>query len=392
MPVVQRFYILLILLFSNALLFSQENDSLKPHKWAFAATGEYGGIIPTNESLNFYRHKAFSGYNVQFLKQTDGSREWEKLYNYPQIGFGVFALDFLKGKDMGSPYGFYGIYNARINQWNRLKWMYGINFGISFNSNYFDFDNQYYNISIGSKTNMYIGLSTGLHYELDEHFDVGLNLKFNHLSNGATKIPNKGLNMAAGQLSLIYYPERIKPIETDTVYKPAERHNTLEFSVFGGRKDSFYQGENRFDLKYYEGYEYNVFGADALYMHQYSDKSAYGLGVGITYDGEYNHTSYVQDSTLYEKKRFSNDRMLLSIIPTYRLMIGKLYVNIGAGVYPFKKTRQYDKDIFFQKIGLQYQITDRLFASFGINAYNFHIANYLEWKLGYTISKKKNRK
>jgi 5-hydroxyisourate hydrolase-like protein (transthyretin family) len=68
--------------------------------------------------------------------------------------------------------------------------------------------------------------------------------------------------------------------------------------------------------------------------------------------------------------------------------MGKLYVNIGAGYYLFKKTWKYDKTAFFQRIGLQYQVTDRLFASFGINAYDFHVANYLEWKLGYTFSKK----
>lgn len=388
----QRFYILLLLLLLNPLLFSQKKDSLKPHQWAFSAAGEYGGVIPTNESLNFYRHKAYSGYNFQFLKQTNGSRNWHEYFNYPQIGIGVFALDFLKGKDMGSPYGFYGIYNAKLNQWDRLKWMYGINFGISFNSNVHDYDKQFYNISIGAKTNMYISLSTGLFYELNENFDLGLNLKLNHLSNGSTKVPNKGLNMAAGQISLIYYPERIKPIKSDTIYHPTEKYNTLEFSVFGGIKDTFYQGENRNDIKLYEGFEYNVYGADLLYLHQYSNKSAYGLGVGVNYDGEYNHQGYVIDSTLYEKKRFSHERLLVSIVPSYRLLIGKLYVNLGVGVYPFKSTRKYDNDIIFQKIGLQYQITDRLFASFGIRASNFHIADYLEWKLGYTITKKKNKK
>ena len=392
MPVVHRFSIFLILLLSNTLLFSQDNDSIKPQRWAFSAGAEYGGIIPTNESLNFYRHKAYTGYNFQFLKQTDGSREWEKLYNYPQIGIGVFALDFLKGRDMGSPYGIYGIYNAKINQWNRLKWMYGINFGISFNSNVHDFDKQFYNISIGAETNMFISAGTGLYYELGEHFDLGLNVKYNHLSNGSTKVPNKGLNMASGQLSLIYYPERVKSVKSDTIYQPSEKHNTLELSVFGGRKDTFYQGDNRDDIKLYDGYEYNVYGADLLYMHQYSEKSAYGLGVGVNYDGEYNHQGYVVDSTLFSKKRFSHDRLLISIVPTYRMMIGKLYVTVGAGVYPFKTTRRYDNNIIFQKIALQYQITDRLFASFGIRAYNFHVADFLEWRLGYTISKKKNRK
>jgi hypothetical protein len=82
--------------------------------------------------------------------------------------------------------------------------------------------------------------------------------------------------------------------------------------------------------------------------------------VGITQDDEYNHTMYLENGFVYDKKRFSKNQVLASVIPSYRLIMGKLYVNIGAGYYLFKKTWKYDKTAFFQRIGLQYQVTDRL--------------------------------
>lgn len=387
----KSFYFYIFLLISQ-LLQSQQGDSLKRSALAFSAGAEYGIILPTNIHLQNYDRLAYKGYTGKILKQTLGKQEWEKLFNYPQYGIGFFAYDFLDNKQMGSPFAIYGIYNAKIKQWGKLKWYHDINFGISFNSIPFSNEKNYINTSVSTQTNMFISLGTGLYYEIGRHFDLGLNVKFNHLSNGAIRIPNKGLNSVAPQLSIVYYPERISLQKNDTISFNTEKYNTLEFSVFGGKKDAFYRGDNRDDLPLYDGFDYSVYGAEAYYMQQYSPKSAYGVGMGITYDGEYNHTMYVSDSMVYQKKRFSNDRVLFSIIPTYRLMIGKLYVNVGAGVYPFKKMRKYDKDILFQKIGLQYQITDRFFASFGINAYSFHIANYLEWKLGYTFSKKKNKK
>lgn len=368
---------------------AQKNDSLSKSSIAFSGGVEFGEVLPTNVSLqNFERPRNYMGYSFQLLKQTDGKNNWEKSFNYPQYGIGFFAYDFLNNRQMGSPFAIYGVYNAKIKQWGKLKWYHNVNFGMSFNSTPFDVDKNYYNISLGSKKNMFISLGTGLYYELGKHFDVGLNVKFNHLSNGAQKMPNKGLNTIAPQFTLVYYPERLTPRISDTVAVDKNKYSTIEFSVFGGRKSVFYKGVNREDLKLYEGFNYAVYGAEAYYMRQYSRKSALGIGVGVTMDEHYNHTMYVSDSILYQKKRFSGDRLLFSVAPTYRLMMGRMYVNIGAGYYILKKQRQYDNSMFFQKVGLQYQITDRLFASFGINAYDFHVANYLEGKLGYTFSKK----
>jgi hypothetical protein len=73
-------------------------------------------------------HKAFAAYSFEFLKQTNGNKDWESLYNYPQVGVGVIAVDYLTNKQLGSPYAIYGIYNAKIKQWDKLKWYHSINF------------------------------------------------------------------------------------------------------------------------------------------------------------------------------------------------------------------------------------------------------------------------
>ncbi len=382
-----RFQILFVF-FAIILCRSQDQDSIKRNPLLFSASAEYGSILPTNVQLTYYDNLRYAGYSAQVLKRTTGKKDWEKLFNYPQYGIGVYAFDFLDNKKMGSPFAVYAIYSSKIKEWNKLKWYYSANLGISFNSNPFDYDAAYYNTSVGSKTNMYISLGTGLYYEIGKHFDIGLNLKFNHLSNGAMKIPNKGLNAVAPQFSLVYYPERVNPVKDKNISSKIKKYNTWEVSVFGGKKNVFYRGDNRDDIRLYDGFDYSVYGAEAFYMRQYSAKSAYGLGLGVTKDEQYNHTMYVQDSVLYQKKRFSKDHVLLSVIPTYRLMIDRLYINVGLGYYVTKKNRKYDNSALFQRLSLQYQITDRFFASFGINAYDLHVANYLEWKLGYTFKKK----
>lgn len=373
-------------------MWAQDSTSIK-NAWQIEAQIEIGRILKTNYFLqdNIEGKLPYTGYSLQWIKNSTGAKDWEKLYNYPSYGIGVFAYDYHTDIDFGSPFGVYGVFVPVAREFGKWRWQHQFQFGISFNSRPFSVEDNYLNPSIGSKTNMFISLGTGLYYELGNNFDLGVNLKLNHMSNGALKTPNKGFNIGAAQLSVVYHPERAKRKALDSLGSPIkdERFNTVELSAFAGRKNVFYKDINRSHLKLYEGLDYSVGGVEAFYMKQYSRKSAYGMGVGVTYDEHYNHAMYVQDSTLMDKRRFSNNEVLLSIIPSYRLMIDKLYVNIGAGYYVNKKSREYDKSKFFQRIGLHYQFTDRLFASFAINAYDFHVANYLEWKIGYTLFRKK---
>ena len=114
-------------------------------------------------------------------------------------------VDFHQDKDIAKPVAVYGSFSATAKYWSRLKWDYWVNFGLGFGGNPYNKDT-YPNPTLGTKTNMYIGLGTGLKYNLGNYFDLGLGLAFNHLSNGATQTPNKGLNFVAPQLSLTYHP------------------------------------------------------------------------------------------------------------------------------------------------------------------------------------------
>ena len=159
---------------------------------------------------------------------------------------------------------------------------------------------------------------------------------------------------------------------------------------FFGRKNVFYRGVNRENLANpYDGFDYSIYGMEGLYLRKFSYKSSYGLGLGLSYDDSYNYNMIVDGEGLIREKRFKNSHFLFSILPTYRLSIDRLHINVQAGYYPFKETRQYDEFVLFQRLGIQYEFKNRMFMSFGINAFDFHRANYLEWKLGYVISKRK---
>lgn len=170
-----------------------------------------------------------------------------------------------------------------------------------------------------------------------------------------------------------------------------KKNKSLEISCFFARKSIFYQGENRYNLKDpYDGFVYNVFGIDGLYLNQYSYKSSLGLGVGITFDDQYNQRMYVEGDELHQTNRFSSYQLLYSIKPTYRLNIDRFKIDLALGYYPFKKQTSYNKYSVFQCVSAKYFVGQNWYLSFGINAHNLHKANYLEWKIGYKIWNKKS--
>lgn len=384
-----------IFLFPISLLKSQsKQDSIHRSILTYSVGAEYGTILTTNYFLRqIETPKKYTGLSFKLQKQTDGSQLWERMYGNPSYGIGFYVSDFIDDKHLGNPAAVFGTFESTAKRWKRLKWDYWINFGIAFNVHPYN-EKTYPNPSLGSKMNMYIGVGNSIKYSLGDYFDLGVGAIFNHLSNGAMKMPNKGLNFVAPQVSLTYHPKFMNLYNSselgDSKY---DTFNTVEVAGLYGRKNVFYRGEERYyDLKSpYEGLNYSIYGIEAFYMRQYSYKSSIGLGIGFSYDEQYNHTMYVDNNEVVNRKRFKNDHFLLSIMPAYRLNIDRFSVNLALGYYPFKKRSQFDKDKLFQRIGLQYQITDRLFASFGINAFDLHRANYLEWKLGYVVAKKKRK-
>ena len=383
--------ILLTIFFgANNFIKSQRQDTLKS-TLSYSLKSEYGILMNTNAYVKGLSSKTYSGYSFQITLRPQVRNEREGMYRNPSYGLGIYYVDFLKNRQMGHPFSVYGFFNNRIAGWNRFSWDYHVNLGVAFGAKAYDQSKGYGNVSFGSSTNLYIGVGSEVKYALNDNFDLDMGVGVGHMSNGSFRSPNKGLNFGSAQLAITYHPDRdlldndIHPERQDR-----EMFQAVEMSVFGGKKNVFYRGKGRELLpSLYEGFDYYIYGLEVLYARQFSKRSAYGLALGLTYDGNYNHDMYIDNGVLMQKKRFSGERYLPSILPTYRLMMGKVMVNIQAGYYPFKKIRDYDDFRFFQRVGLQYRFSDRIFASFGINAYDFHRANYLEWKLGYILSKTK---
>jgi hypothetical protein len=63
-------------------------------------------------------------------------------------------------------------------------------------------------------------------------------------------------------------------------------------------------------------------------------------------------------------------------------------VQAGVGYEMLNNGKFYFSNDVYQRIGLRYYLHKHLFAGIAIKANNFSKADYIEWSLGYSISRK----
>jgi len=360
---------------------------------------QFGKFLGTNDYLKELKHRDFIGMSAELTTQTDGSQEWHRRFGKPYYGGGIIAFDYLKNSDMGKPFAVYGTFGGVIKETKTHSWNYETSGGFAFNWTPYDLKKGYINQTFGSSVSIYINLGANYKYYLGKHFDLGLGLNFNHFSNGALKLPNKGMNTFSPKLSLTYHFDERQFAPHDSL-SAFDKYSTLDVNVFGGIRHSIFYGKDPgfqdFDvdmIRKFEGKYYQNWGVETVYHRQVTYKSSLGLGIGLMYDEDYNHKFYQDENGVIQStRRFKNDQLLLNVFPSYRLSISKFAIQIQPGFYIFKKEidRRYDKTIFYQRVGFQYTVGKNLLIGIGLRSFKFHKADYIEWRLGYRIFNKKN--
>ena len=177
----------------------KDTTKLVNPRWDFTMKFQYGKLLKTNPFLKTMPGKLdFMGSSIQLTKQTNGSQGWEGDFGFPYYGGGIAYFDLLEQDHMNNPYAVYGVFGGVIKRNDKWKWNYELNLGLAYKWRTFSQKEDYYNITFGSKTSVYVALQTQLQYQLNKYFDIGIGGSFNHFSNGGFKKPNKGLNQISG--------------------------------------------------------------------------------------------------------------------------------------------------------------------------------------------------
>ena len=390
-------FLLPLLVFS--IFTSAQNDSLKTTKPSFWKNKsimlgyQNGYVFQTNDFLRGRNTMAtsldeYQDIYLKLSKQTNGEKLWEQLYKYPNWGFGTYLADFYNPTEIGMPIALYGFFNAPFVRWNKGTFNYEISFGATANWKSFNPLTNQYNVAIGAGQSFFIDAGLNLDFELSKHLDLSAGFSLTHFSNGALKIPNSGINSIAPKVALKYnLYDRPKFIKQELPkFIPT---NEWEISSFVSTKNLVFDTlTNTSILEKYEGAYFTVMGITATFNRRISPKSKIGIGVNFAYNESVNGQIAIQNNDIVDVDGPFMEKFQISIFPSYELVVNKMSLVLQPAFYIYRKQFKNQSPTFHQRIGLKYHVTDDIFVGIMLRDYAFHVSDFIEWTVGYSIGGK----
>jgi len=351
---------------------------------------DVGNVLPTNAFIRAQNtdpdgNANYTSYSLRLAKQTSGDQLWQQIYLYPIFGLGIYSAFFGNTKKLGNPIALYGFFNAPFMRHDRWSLNYELGLGLTFNWNSYNPVGNPNNIAISADKTVYIDAGVSLKYLLSKRLAFSIGYGFTHFSNGALKMPNKGLNTEATKISLSYTLDKCqahfytqpKPIFTG-FYE-------WIISGYGGARNVLYQGTGVNQAISMKGVNYAVYGISNTINRQISYKSKIGLGMTIEFNGSQNSQIAVEGGSLDATDLPFNRHLALSFYPSYELVIDKLSVLVQPGIYLYRIKSANMTPMFYQRIGIKYHFLKDTFIGINLRAYNFYESDFIEWTVGHRI-------
>ncbi|TDQ78179.1 acyloxyacyl hydrolase [Sphingobacterium yanglingense] len=336
---------------------------------------ENGGILATGELKNTtFKDAYYNAFNLKVgWKMNTKSDKYFKLYNNPIYGIGFYSSTF-NNDIVGSPYAIYGFVQTPFGNIDNEKWSFDYRIGLGLSGNFkpYDEDKNPLNLAIATKNNVYIDFGIRTQYRLSSKFKAGLGLAFHHFSNGALKLPNKGVNLVPVTASITYQPDG-RTYKKDTTSIESYPDNIFYHINFGAGLKQVARDMDRKFLK----------TTLSLYASKHvSQKWRLGGGMDIFYSASGNNEEIAEDKTGKLSAKLSGGPAFYLV----HVLNKDLVLNGNVGYYIHNQYFNGEIKRVFLRAGVRYYVYKNLNAGISIKAHTGK-ADFIEWTLGYTFNR-----
>lgn len=166
-----------------------------------------GRVLKHTPKLNFNVDDISYGFELNLTHQKKGSKAWHKNLNYPIIGIDVFYYHIGSKEVFGDAVGIFPNITIPMFVEKRLGAAVQLGSGIAYLSQHFDPISNTANNAIGSNLNNITAFKAFLTYRVNHKLRFDSGFSFTHFSNGASQLPNFGINILAYSVGIQYTPQ-----------------------------------------------------------------------------------------------------------------------------------------------------------------------------------------
>ena len=349
-----------------------------------------GSHLYTGQSLSEFLQAGYFSTELRWGVQLKGKREWERVFNYPLVGVGIYNGNIGDPQQLGQPSGIYGFFHHPLFRRPKHHFDWELAVGLTYDLIQYNAQTNPNNDAIGSSTTVYFNLNLGGNYMLNDNFDLTYGWDFTLFSNGRTFVPNYGLNMAGLNIGARYHYNPIKkfaneldpsfnvlvrpqfnekPIRSKAEYKESSWN---VYAALGTVEHGRDEGGN---------VRYMTWSAVMDFARRYSRMGSYTIGLDLFYDGSVREL-YYEDLQVSE---FTDpaDMMSAGLHFGHTLHIYKLNVETQFGTYLWEPSGY--NGSFFMRVAGRWTWDSGMFVQVGLKTKNGAAADWIEWGVGYTL-------
>lgn len=229
-------------------------EAQKAKSWGIETEAYLGKILKHTPKILFDANNLSQGLGFNFKYQTYGKEKWSQYQRYPEMGMALVYFNFGDNDVLGQSISI--MPNISINILRKEKGY--INFklgtGLAYLNRHYNLVTNSQNNGIGSRWNNITMIQFAGGYKINDTWSTQLGIGLTHYSNGATQLPNYGLNVLMGAVGVKYTPNPVKQEDyiwdDDFLNIPEKRwgyqmHLDLayrEFGAIGGPRFPIYIG------------------------------------------------------------------------------------------------------------------------------------------------------
>jgi len=366
-----------------------------------------GSVLQTNEFVKGDNEAGkpidyFQSFSLQYGIETDGREIWQQIYGYPTWGFGIYGVNFFDKEEIGTPTAAYGFINAPFVRFKKWSINYEVGFGLTWDWKPYDQNLNPYQYAIGSSKTVFIDVGSNVEVMLGKHFNLTAGVTFTHFSNGATTVPNYGINLFAPRLGVKYIFNERPEFKVFEIPKYDREWEFIALVAFGYKQLAF----DTTQVETNPGHHAETYGIMTISSgvnRQISRKVKFGVGMDIGFDGAYNSYIDYNNGEITRMDAGNGVKLNMGFYGSFELVINKLSLIVQPGWYVFRAEWRVPErtdgstaipprrksGVSYQRLGIKYHITDNVFMGINIRAYDFGIADYIEWNLGYRVKWRK---
>ena len=284
---------------------------------------------------------------------TNGKKAYHMAYLWPTFGVTLNVNNSGNAAAIGNIYSSYGFVSLPVTK-NKFPLIFKIGLGIAWVENTFDIQNNFQSLAIGSHLNANVNLRFEKEFEIHKNQILNVGLGLNHVSNGAFKTPNLGLNFLA--LHLGY--------QLGIVNQLKDTNNTTNYN-----KGSYYMLFNSSAFK-----ENNTPFMNKFYINETTLQYGYRKGLKSSFIAG---SDIIINPSLIE---FTGKKWQIGCFAGHLLHLDQLKIGFLIGSYIYNKKD--NSEFLYTKIFTEYDLNDKLTARLVLKSH-FAKADFFSLGIGY---------